>query len=226
MGSPKLCTRSVTLAAKIQNSWHVFSFQLRFKSFWENWMGYQNGLSDVTCLTTKTNGWKTILTAKKAAYRYINLSVFNRVWLWATTFLQDHLYTELWKGFTNQFTSYTLNKAHGQLRHASCQCTWSNLVKNSCHVSEEEKLIQFLIVNINIQLNIWSSVFVAENSKQWHVRSMEKNIVTSVCMHCTDWAFFWCVWVENEFWGWYCYQKLLNIFSFWLLKSQIICSTW
>ena len=37
-------------------------------------------------------------------------------------------------------------------------------------------------------------------------------------MHYTDWACFWCVWVWNELWWWYCYQKWLNSFWFWLCQ--------
>ena len=65
-------------------------------------------------------------------------------------------------------------------------------------------------------------VLLKINTIQWCMWSIKK-ILPSVFMHCADQACFCCVWVWNELWQWYCYQKWLNICWFWFLKSQIIC---
>ena len=104
---PKLCTKSVTFAVRIQNNWLLFSTLL------QQFLSKTSGLSKWTkqCNIFKYKEKWTInnINCKKAAYRCINLSLFNRVK--STTFPWDHPHNMWpWISFTDQITPCTLNK--------------------------------------------------------------------------------------------------------------------
>lgn len=118
--------KSVTSAAKIQNSWQSSTSLQQFLSQtngtkWCNMFNY---------FKHKEKWTENNINCKKATYRwrsYIYLTVQS------TIFPLDHPpHRWLWLGLTNQITPYTLRKKverNGQLRHVSLAfCQWTPLI--------------------------------------------------------------------------------------------------
>ena len=109
----------VFLQSFVPKMWHLlqnnYFLPLRFKRFWAEPVGYQNGLSDITCHNIQRKMDKIQHELQKSSIQ-INLCLFDRVQ--STTFPLDHTcHIWLWMGSTNEIAPYTHSKAHGQLRH-------------------------------------------------------------------------------------------------------------
>ena len=92
-------------------------FFLHFNSFWVKPMGYQNGPNDTTCLIFFFKWMKNNINAKKQ-------HMDPQTYLYSTKYDPPHFHKitcvtqRTMNGPYKPNHSYTLNKAHGQLRHA------------------------------------------------------------------------------------------------------------